>query len=344
MKETRKMKETNTKKNKTKTRKNHTKTRKNTGIQIERFSPKEKQVIVDKLNPISIENIVVSWEKLRRLKCKGAIAAAAGIRLGNDIVDKFTMIERLHTKGHTGLDFYTFWYNKAHFQKVGYVQNMLKYYAKNGRDITDIRVWKYIFNLYFSSITIFRPVMAMEVYCRFPCRIAVLDPTMGWGGRLVGACALDLPKYIGVDANPNLDPLYRDMCAFLQPRSKTNIELFFQDALTIDYSKLKYDVVFTSPPYYNIEIYRETQEKGKDKKTKEKNKKTKEEWNETFYKPLFEKTWEAMQSPGYYILNVPQEVYESSCVPILGKSQKKIELKKQKRGNAYSEYIYVWNK
>ena len=291
---------------------------------------------MDELNPITDENIVTSWEKLRALKCKGAIAAAAGIRLGNDIVDKFTMVERLHTKGHTGIDFYTFWYNRAHFKKVGYVQNMLKYYAKMGRDVTDIRVWKYIFNLYFSSITIFRPVMAMEVYCRFPCRIAVLDPTMGWGGRLVGACALDLPKYIGVDANPNLDPLYKKMCAFLQPRSKTAVQLFFQDALTVDYAKLKYDVVFTSPPYYNIEIYR----KEKDIEVQ----KTKEEWNETFYKPLFERTWAAMQSPGYYILNVPQEVYESSCIPILGKSQKKIELKKQKRANGYSEYIYVWIK
>jgi hypothetical protein len=209
-----------------------------------------------------------------------------------------------------------------------------------GKNSTDIRVWKYIFNLYFSSITIFRPVMAMEVYCRFPCRFAVLDPTMGWGGRLVGACALDLPKYIGVDANQNLDPLYRKMCAFLQPRSKTNIKLFFQDALTVDYSSLKYDVVFTSPPYYNIELYR----KNRDSKDIEVQKQSKEEWNETFYKPLFEKTWSAMQSPGYYVLNVPQEVYESSCVPILGKSWKKIELKKQKRSNGYSEYIYVWRK
>jgi DNA modification methylase len=176
----------------------------------------------------------------------------------------------------------------------------------------------------------------MEVYCRFPPKIAVLDPTMGWGGRLVGACALDLPKYIGIDANTNLDPLYAKMVDFLQPRTKTTIELLFQDALTVDYTKLKYDMVFTSPPYYNIEIYR--------KNAEQKEKKTKEEWDETFYKPLFERTWNAMQSPGYYVLNVPQEVYESSCVPILGPSHKEIELKKQKRGNKYTEFIYVWLK
>jgi len=88
-----------------KTQKTKRTTRKNTFILTERFSLKQKQAIVDALNPgnkgSEEEQIVSSWEKLRALKCKGAIAAAAGIRLGNDIVDKFTLIERLHTKGHT---------------------------------------------------------------------------------------------------------------------------------------------------------------------------------------------------------------------------------------------------
>jgi hypothetical protein len=319
------------------TRKNKTQKNK-TPIKVERFSQRQKAEIVQEIHPISDEDIEISWNKLRNLKCKGAIAASAGVQIGNDVVDKFTLIERLHTKGHTGIDFYTFWYNRSHFRKVGYVKNMLEYYQN--RDISEIRKWKYIFNLYFSSISIFRPVMSMEIYCTFRPRIAVLDPTMGWGGRLVGACALDLPKYIGIDANVHLDPLYRDMCSFLLPRSKTKIELLFQDALTVDYSQLAYDMVFTSPPYYNIEVYR--------KGDATKNNKTKEEWNETFYKPLFERTWMHLQSPGYYILNVPQEVYNTACIPILGKASRKIALKKQKRtksaANKYEEFIYVWKK
>jgi len=220
---------------------------------------------------------------------------------------------------------------------LDYVKNMLKYYES--REISEIRKWKYIFNLYFSSISIFRPVMSMEVYCKFVPKIGVLDPTMGWGGRLVGACALDLPKYIGIDSNTNLDMPYREMSAFLQKTTKTKIELFFQDALTVDYSKLDYDMVFTSPPYYNIEVYSGMKEK------------TKEEWNTGFYKPLFERTWKSMRSPGYYCLNIPSEVYDSACVPILGKSWKKILLKKRGRtqkneeeGKGYEEYIYVWKK
>ena len=295
------------------------------------YTLSQKKKIVDELNPISSLEIDAEFRRLRELKCKGAIAASAGVVLGNKIVDYFTMVERLATKGHVGVDFYTFWFNRAHYRRLDYVKNMLKYYES--RNIAEIRKWKYIFNLYFSSISIFRPVMSMEVYCKFVPKIGVLDPTMGWGGRLVGACALDLPKYIGIDSNKELDIPYREMCAFLQKTTKTKIELFFQDALTVDYSKLDYDMVFTSPPYYNIEVYSGMKEK------------TKEEWNSGFYKPLFERTWKSMRSPGYYCLNIPLEVYESSCVPILGKYWKKIPLKKRGRGvNEYEEFIYVWRK
>ena len=273
------------------------------------------------------------------MKCKGAIAASAGIQIGNDVVDKFTLIERLNTKGHVGIDFYTFWYNRKYFAKIGYVKKMLDYYRS--RNIAEIRKWKYIFNLYFSSISIFRPVMAMEVYCKYKSKIAVLDPTMGWGGRLIGACALNLPKYIGIDSNQYLSEPYRQMMDFVMNKTETKIEVFFQDALTVDYNQLQYDMVFTSPPYYNIEIYRKVDKETSDMDSKEK-------WNTEFYKPLFQKTWENMQTPGYYCLNIPSEIYEECCVPILGKYTRKIALKKQTRkksaANQYSEYIYIWEK
>jgi hypothetical protein len=320
--------------------KNKRKTQKNiSSLKTPNYSQKEKEAIVQQINPISLEQAEKSYLDLCNLKCKGAIAASANIQTGNDIVDKFTFIERLNTKGHVGIDFYTFWYNRVYFSKIGYVQKMLDYYRS--RDITEIRKWKYIFNLYFSSISIFRPVMSMEIYCKYTPKIAILDPTMGWGGRLIGACALNLPKYIGIDANKYLSEPYKKMMDFVADKTETKIEVFFQDALTMDYSQLQYDMVFTSPPYYNIEIYRKNSLKTEEKKTKE-------EWNTEFYKPLFEKTWENMQTPGYYCLNIPSEIYHECCVPILGKYSRKIALKKQTRkksaANKYSEYIYIWEK
>ena len=311
----------------------------NTLLKIPNYSLKEKETIVQQINPITLEQAEKSFDKLRNLKCKGAIAASAGIQIGNDVVDKFTLIERLNTKGHVGIDFYTFWYNRTYFAKIGYVKKMLDYYRS--RDIAEIRKWKYIFNLYFSSISIFRPVMAMEVYCKYTPKIAILDPTMGWGGRLIGACALNLPKYIGIDSNLYLSEPYSRMIDFVADKTETKIEVFFQDALTVDYSQMKYDMVFTSPPYYNIEVYRKAGKGTSDMDSKEK-------WNTEFYKPLFKKTWENMQTPGFYCLNIPSEIYEECCIPILGKYTRKISLKKQTRkksaANNYSEYIYIWEK
>ena len=40
----------------------------------------------------------------------------------NNIVDFFTLSERLHTKAKQQIDFYTFWKNKQYFEKFPYVK------------------------------------------------------------------------------------------------------------------------------------------------------------------------------------------------------------------------------
>ena len=116
----------------------------------------------------------------------------------------------------------------------------------------------------------------------------------------------------------------------------TKIKLMFKDALTVDYSKLDYDFVLTSPPYYNIELYTGT------------NHKTEEEWETTFYIPLFTKTFKHLKRGGYYVLNIPQKVYESVCVDLFGKADikmpLKLKLKNMHTEKEYHEFIYVWKK
>jgi tRNA1(Val) A37 N6-methylase TrmN6 len=214
-----------------------------------------------------------------------------------------------------------------------YVKNLFKYYKNTKSKYTKIKIWFRLFNLYFGAINIFKPIIAMEIYCKYKPN-SVLDFTMGWGGRLVGACALNVPNYIGIDLNQNLKKPYEDMVKTLKEHSTTNISLYFKDALTIDYSKLKYDLVLTSPPYYNIEKY----EGQKDRNI--------EEWNKDFYEPLFTKTWKNLQKGGFYCLNIPEIILDTVAIKILGKPNEYIPLYKNKRTQAekYKEYIYVWYK
>jgi DNA modification methylase len=223
---------------------------------------------------------------------------------------------------------------------------------------------------------------------------------MGWGGRLVGACIAGVPKYIGIDTNRNLEAPYKNMCEQLKKLSPcTDAQLLFVDALTVDYSAFEYDMVFTSPPYYNKEIYGQGYGQGyeplgqgyeplgqgyeplgqgyeplgqgyeplgqgfsqgfkqciKDKCTNKKDR-TEDEWNEQFYLPLFKKTWANLKVGGHYCLNVPSQLYDKICEPLLGPAQEQMELKKFARtlpdrdtarknvGQKYKEFIYIWIK
>jgi hypothetical protein len=134
-------------------------------------------------------------------------------RKGNNIVDFFTFTERLRTKGKYEINFYEFVLKIEEFKQKKFIQNMLYYYetVKNkNKTKNQYVVYKEVYNICISAINIFRPLMAMEIYAKFkPKRI--LDFTCGWGGRLVGACALNIPYYIGIDINKNLEKPYEEM-------------------------------------------------------------------------------------------------------------------------------------
>lgn len=296
------------------------------------LSKAQKNKITKIIKPISREDAIKSYEKLEEIDCNN-IKDSISSRKGNDFIDFFTFGNRLDTIGNKGMSFWEFLNKKNEYSKKQYIKNVIEYYKKKKNNRDSASVWYQIFNLYFGSISIFKPVIAMDIYCKYKPK-SVLDMTMGWGGRLVGACALDIPKYTGIDLNTSLKKSYEDMVKVLKQYSKTDITLYFKSALDIDYSKINYDMVLTSPPYYNIETY-----KGQTKITKD-------EWDNEFYAPLFEKTFKYLQKGGHYCLNIPSEVYERIATKILGKADEFIPLYKSKRtaNEKYKEYIYVWKK
>jgi hypothetical protein len=299
------------------------------GITIERadYSPEQKGRIVKQLL-----RGVDPREDFERLRNNDAIAAFSP--RGLDVVNAFTLVERLNTVAKTGISFYDLWRNKAKFKAKPYVAKMIAHYAATkGVGENDIKMWFRIYNLYYGAISVFRPSIAMSVYERF-APTSILDFTMGWGGRLVGACALNIPHYIGIDSNTNLREPYRKMVSFLKPHTKTKTTLIFRDALSVDYNTLDYDMVLTSPPYFNIERYAHQPNRGK------------EDWISEFYEPLFKNTFAGMKRGGYYCLNIPEEIYRAVALPLFGRPSHRIEMPKYKRQQTeeYKEWIYVWRK
>jgi tRNA1(Val) A37 N6-methylase TrmN6 len=164
----------------------------------------------------------------------------------------------------------------------------------------------------------------------------IIDPCAGWGGRLLGAMVNDDIKYIGFDTNTNLKKPYKELINMLNVKDRAKI--IFKDSSKVNYSKYKYDMVFTSPPYFNVEVY--------DNMKKEK---TKIEWLDNFLFPMIKNSYKYLSKNGYFILNIPIDIFEH-VKNIMGNPIKKIPLHLVSRNleklnsKEYKEYIYIWLK
>ena len=256
-------------------------------------------------------------------------------RTGNNVVDYFTFQQRLETKGKYNVSFYEFIENLEEFKQKKFIQTMLSYYSnvKNKNNTkNEYVVLKEVYNICISAINIIRPIVYMEIYTKYK-PTAILDFCAGWGGAAVACSALNIPHYIGIEINTSLRAPYKNLIDYLNTKSTSKIAMIFEDALTVDYSTLYYDLVFTSPPYYFIQKYENNIEYV-----------NKREMNEHFYKPIFTKVYDGLQPGGYFIINVCNEVYQRVLIELFGSAHEMYPYKKSQRQNKYSEMVYVWRK
>lgn len=261
-------------------------------------------------------------------------------RIGNKIVDYFTFTQRLETKGKYNCNYFDFLQNLETFKQKKFIQNMITYYKnvknKNNKK-NEFTVYKEIYNICISSINILRPLYCIEIYLKYKAK-NVLNFCSGWGGTLVSACALNLNTYTGIDINTNLKIPYENMISFLKNESNpykcsTEIKMYYEDASLFDYTKINYDFVLSSPPYYFLEKYENNNCYS-----------SKKEMNEKFYIPLFKNSYQSLSLGGTYIINICREVYENVLKPLLGDANEIIPYKKSKKQNNYVEMVYIWYK
>ena len=195
------------------------------------ISSSKKKEIANKLKNITEDEALIDYLKLQELKLSDIKTET---RIGNKFVDYFTFQPRLETISKRGMNFYDFLDDKEYHKKP-YIKRLIDSQNDKDKDVTIYRVFK----LHCGSIGIFKPVTALEIYYKFKPR-SVLDFTMGWGGRLVGACVANIPNYIGIDSNLDLKKPYQEMVEILKEiGTNTNIKLYFKDALKVDYAKLE---------------------------------------------------------------------------------------------------------
>ena len=235
-----------------------------------------KNEIINQLKIISFERVLTEWSTLKTKKTDELDQLNGRSRLGCDFIDYYFFKNRLDTIGNKGIHFYHFLENIEYYKTKSYIQTLLTFCDKNNR-YTDnlIKKYYYCYGLCFGRVNAFKITNALKLYHKYK-PTTIMDPFCGFGGRLTAAMLMDI-HYIGIDLNVDLKEVYDQLLLDFGNKSNSNIELHFKDAEPIDYTQWKYDMVFSSPPYENIEIYSHG------------TKKTIDEWT-IFYNTIFKNT------------------------------------------------------
>ena len=108
----------------------------------------------------------------------------------------------------------------------------------------------------------FKPNVAKAMYDYYNVK-NVLDFSMGWGDRLAGFYAsMNTELYVGLDPRKENHPIYEQQAryydthlTFFEKEKKTKFHC--EAAEDFDFSGYDdtFDIIFTSPPYFNIERY-----------------------------------------------------------------------------------------
>lgn len=245
----------------------------------------------------------------------------------------FFFREMLSVRGRYG-SFFDICKNWDHHMSKRYISNFANTVSIKNQSNHDFTIYHLIYDvarLYlYQSIHIMKPAFIFSILKQFqPFR--VLDPCAGWGSRML-ACMKYGCGYIGFDTNPRLKMCYDEMLTDCNIDGM-DVTLRIQDCLEgmVDFVDM-YDMVFTSPPYYNYEVYNGMPER------------TKEEWHR-WYVSVFRLAFTGLLVGGHMCINVCKEIYDNCLRVEFGESDYVIEYPKTSRNQTdKSEYLYIWRR
>ncbi len=213
------------------------------------------------------------------------------------------------------------------------------------------------------SIVFFKSSTAKYIYKKFNAK-NVLDPTAGWGGRMLAAMSLGI-NYTGYDTNVNMIDAYKKMMDIHYPMVQAEViegafstkgyykkyesrvspnyhnfrmKMNWKNCLELegDFTENDYDLVLTSPPYGNMELYEHMTPW-----------KTDNEYFTEFLVPLMNKLFAETNCP--ICINVSPRIYHKLTSALnnygIRACDEEVDLRQQ-LGKQYKtksqDLIYVW--
>lgn len=197
----------------------------------------------------------------------------------------------------------------------------------------------------------FPPNVARGIYNKFESK-RVLDFCAGYGGRLVGFWQSNAKEYIGIDPNTEIE--YHKIISWMKDNDSRDkiVSIISKPAEDVDFKKLgKFDTVFTSPPYFNLEIYSEDDNQSCNRYE------TYNLWKNKFLFCVLDKVIPQIEIGGYLAINIKNIFVKGKKYNILDDMashlmkckdlcfHSKIEMMQPKRSkSSQNEFIYVYTK
>lgn len=324
---------------------------------------KKMPLLVDKK---TISDGIVNFIELRQLDVDTEQPTKA--ITGNLALDYYMEGERLKTKNEQGKSQYTMWSNlntrkrlyedtyslkKGVLAHEGFYKPSEKRKEKIFGRLTDRHIRGGL-QMSVNAVNQFKPAVAKWLYSRFKAT-SVIDFSAGWGGRMLGAMALDIP-YIGIDTNVSIRTQYEKIIKAYQPYTKSKVSIYFQKGESFNFSKFNYDCVLTSPPYIADGLSRTGKTKQIEDYAGMPDYDTEGFYND-FLRPTMFRAFINLKNGGVFLLNTNQKNYEGLIQRgIISTSDRQIRYPTKARAGEqkriqtgvsqkpYGEYIYVWLK
>jgi len=198
---------------------------------------------------------------------------------------------RYHAERQKGLSAWDMWHDDSSLRKA------IRLQLDSGHPTTPERVLKAVV-MFSRTPSVFRPAVAKYVYENYcPKGGVVWDPCAGYGGRLLGAMAAGVGLYIGTDLEPETAQGNQALAEALGFATMCRVEC--ADATTFDPGE-PLDLVFTSPPYFDLEVY------GKKFEASVRGSSV-EQWVQSFLGALVAQAAQSLKPGGFLVLNLPHK-------------------------------------
>jgi len=148
--------------------------------------------------------------------------------------------------------------------------------------------------------TNFKISLAVSVYKYFKAT-RILDISAGWGDRLIAAIGYQAQRYLAYDPNKKLMAGHSEILTeFKADRERFSVRYApFQDA---DLGQEMFDLIFTSPPYFDLEVYDTNAETAAQQSITQF--KQFEQWMVSFLFRSLKKAWDNLMVGGNMVIHI----------------------------------------